>query len=248
VAVAAVALRRRCSSNIREVLVPFDELHEEDLDSTIARPLAVPPAAAAVVPVVAEVAAPAAAEVPWWEQSPAVESTTETATATPASLAPNTTSSSVSFLGRNTVGAAVAAGVLAGVLGSLATTLVDPFLDERGETVAFVAFIGVLLGGFLRSMQSFLARNWSSAFRQFALGAVVGGGAYCKLLRVKSTCIGSSGTCTASIRLSSWRLARMALGMCVGSMEVATMLCMYSICSSIGIIFIPPPKSQRETQ
>lgn len=180
VAAAAVALRRRCSSHIREVLVPFDELHEEDLDATIARPVAAPPAAAAMAPVVAEVEAPAVTETPWWEQSSGATPMTDArvqVAATSVEVPSAVPSKSVSFLGRNTVVAAVVAGALAGVLGSQATALVDPILDERGETVAFVAFIGILLGGFLRSMQSFLARNWSSAFRQFAVGALVGGGA-----------------------------------------------------------------------
>jgi hypothetical protein len=38
----------------------------------------------------------------------------------------------------------------------------------------------------------------------------------------------------------------MALGMCVGNMEVATMLCTYSICSSIVVISLPHQKANEK--
>lgn len=77
-------------------------------------------------------------------------------------------------LGRNTVVAGLVGGALAGVLGSWSTAAFDPLLNERGETVAFVAMIGLFLGGFLLSFQSLAARNWSAALRRFAMGAGAG--------------------------------------------------------------------------
>ena len=91
--------------------------------------------------------------------------------------------------GRNSMVAGLTAGALAGALGSVSTILVDSALDEQGETVAFVAFIGILLGGLLLSLQSIIGGNWSAAFRRFLLGAAVGGAASLLALPVASAAV-----------------------------------------------------------
>lgn len=80
-------------------------------------------------------------------------------------------------LGRNTVIAGLVGGAAAGILGSRATVFVDSSLNEQKETLAFVLFISLLLGGFLRSSQMLIAWNWAAGALHFLVGAVVGGGA-----------------------------------------------------------------------
>jgi hypothetical protein len=82
---------------------------------------------------------------------------------------------SIAVLGRNVVVAGGLGGALAGAIGSLATSAVDPVFSERAETVAFVAFISLALGGFLLSFQDLAGRNWLAALRRFLLGGVIGG-------------------------------------------------------------------------
>lgn len=182
----AAALRQRCEGPIENVLIPFEELRTATVDSsaqTVVRQTAVP------APTMQPAPALASGEVPWWEQkAPAAASVVGTvaSTATPAAEVKKAAAVSthkaadvsplVQF-GRNSMVAGLTAGALAGALGSVSTILVDSMLDERGETVAFVAFIGILLGGLLLSLQSIVGGNWRAATQRFAIGAGVGGAA-----------------------------------------------------------------------
>ncbi len=179
VARLAGVLRQRCVGPIENVLVPFEELRSAVVDasaSTVMRQPAAVVAASMPDPTLAP------GEAPWWEQPsapsvvPALGATMPLPTfeAEPVAAKPAAVSALVR-LGRNSMVAGLTAGLIAGVLGALSTTLVDKALDERGETVAFVAFIGVLLGGLLLSMQSIIGRNWGAALRRFLLGGLVGG-------------------------------------------------------------------------
>ena len=179
VARLAAVLRQRCGGPIENVLVPFEDLRTAVVDagaSTVMRQPATVVAASTPDPTLAS------GETPWWEQPSApsvvpalgVTMPLPTFEAEPVAAKPAAVSALVR-LGRNSMVAGLTAGLVAGVLGALSTTLVDKALDERGETIAFVAFIGVLLGGLLLSMQSIIGRNWGAAARRFMLGGFVGG-------------------------------------------------------------------------
>ena len=200
VAQLAALLRQRCAGPIDDVLIPFEDLRTavvEPSNHTVVRQ------AANAAPFVEAVPAAAAGEAAWWLQGSIPATSVPMAGASlGASTLPGAPSggtgpsystpplpqveglpvpfkaaavSPLVQLGRNSMIAGLTGGVLAGVLGSFATMFVDSSLDERGETVAFVAFIGILLGGFLLGMQSIIGRNWGAAVRRFLLGAATGG-------------------------------------------------------------------------
>ncbi|MEQ1703610.1 MAG: hypothetical protein ABMA25_26175, partial [Ilumatobacteraceae bacterium] len=198
---AAVVLRERCAGPIAAVLRPFDELlsppsapeRVEENGETVVRERVVAPAPAPS-------AAPTADE--WWQQGAsavpsqslaavgpaagaAANEASTSAGASPAATtdAPSTGAGDSSHqggggllaLGKNTIIAGLTGGALAGALGSVATSLFDPVLSERGETIAFVALIGLLLGGFLMSFQAMVASSWAAAARRFSVGGLCGG-------------------------------------------------------------------------
>jgi len=195
VARLAAALRQRCEGPIANVLIPFEELRTATVDSsaqTVVRQ------AAAIAPTVHPDPVLAPGEVPWWEQNapaatPVVGVSTVSAPVTEVKAPPVTTKpaavSPLMQFGRNSMVAGLTAGALAGALGSVATVLVDSSLGERGETIAFVAFIGVLLGGLLLSLQSIVGGNWGAAARRFLIGAGVGGAASLLALPVASAAV-----------------------------------------------------------
>lgn len=199
VARLAAALRQRCEGPIANVLVPFEELRTAVVDAS-AQTMVRQPAVVAFAPKPDPKLAPG--EVPWWEQNaPAATSIVGAVAGAPAPAAPKlavpTTPvpmkpaavSPLMQFGRNSMVAGLTAGALAGALGSVSTILVDSALDEQGETVAFVAFIGILLGGLLLSLQSIIGGNWSAAVRRFAIGAGVGGVASLLALPVASAAV-----------------------------------------------------------
>lgn len=174
VAQMAATLRQFCAGPIASVLVPFDELRtttNETLARTVVRPSQVKSPVAAPSPIAA---------VPdddsWWEKpaksAPAPEPRSVLLSS---DAAAKPSRSMLVGLGKNAAISGLTGGALAGVMGSCATVLFDPFLSERGETIAFVALIGVMLGGFLLSMQSIAGQHWRAAARRFLLGALVGG-------------------------------------------------------------------------
>lgn len=201
VASVATMLRSLCAGPIANVLCPYRQLLSGEAGgATVQRPSLSPPSALlAPSPTMEAVQAPAAGN--WWEQpaaplasvlstpsggvidgGPAVVVASQAGAAASthggvpamARSAQPSDEAGAMAIGRTTTVAGLVGGALAGALGSVLTTSVDLMLSERMETVAFVMFISLLLGGFLLSFQSIAAGNWAAAFRRFAVGAGVG--------------------------------------------------------------------------
>lgn len=203
VARLAAALRQRCAGPIEDVLIPFEELRSAAADTSAPTVLRRHAALAEHTRLDPSVEAQPAA---WWEQDvPAATSVVNaidkvavhildrSSVSASSAAAPSRVSPLVWF-GRNSMIAGLTAGALAGVLGSLSTSLVDTSLGERGETIAFVAFIGILLGGLLLSLQSIVGGNWRAAARRFLIGAVVGGGASLLALPLADAAVRATAT------------------------------------------------------